>query len=477
MKKKLQILTIALAAILLLQACAALNIWEGTIFDPEATDTDTYQGGSRVTTEWQEPEPDFFPDQMEILAELFAGANFNNVNLFFAAMAGGMIDPTMMQNPFLPAIIREDLRAVVEAINVNFFSSIYDPERMMYQMDRHNNNLRLLVEIAAIPISLVGEYQRSHNIQRPNRRQRFLRRMHNLPGLDFTADFINNELIDMMRIGGHMYAVIGDASRYQKSAVVLYFNTPALAAAGIDSRELYALVESGNWTWDAFANILAAVDSRATRPFVTGTNLRDEVAAAAMYASFGQTLMSSGTDGHTMNFDINSDAAMIAHIARFFGAGSEFISGDDALRAFYNGELMFMIGRLGDSCELVTAHDSIGFVPLPRATAGTEFVSFLDPDTTTVFVGSHRFIAHPLAAGTFIQAMNAVAQHYFEAVYRPNFMQYFVREQGSIRMFDVVTQNFVIDASFVMSGVLPSYGAASYRALLEAVVRPVAEQS
>ena len=481
MKKILVVTALIILSAILLSACADLSPWQGDGLPPDgggivAPAPENDNGNDQGNQNDQPPDDDVleglfdrFPLHRDIIAD-FPEAFYPGYTMFFSAPSGSFFDSDLnRRHRVFENSLSDEWNAVRDKYSFIFPPRIMPTATLRQQLNQQHNEYSAQMEVAAIPVTHLAEWQGTVVVT--GRTNRFFRSIQELPGTDFSQPFFNLELMESLRVRNGMYAIVGDASRYQKNSVVLYFNTPALRAAGI-TEDLYALVESGAWTWEVFGSMLARANQYSDRQFVAGTTLRNQVAAAALYNSFGQSLVTNTPDAPINNFNAYESNHIIGQISAFFNAGVSFAESEQAISAFYNGDLLFMIGRLGEVEFFDTAFDSWGFVPLPTAYVGQQRSAFLCPDLTTVFVVPRLLVTNQDAVGTFIQSINAVAQYYMD-IFSAAFMQDIAREAGALRMFDLVQQNMFIEPAFVFGGANAALANGSYRALYDAVARQV----
>ncbi|MCL2212448.1 MAG: hypothetical protein FWB93_01250 [Oscillospiraceae bacterium] len=476
MTKKILPLIIIFA--LLLTACAELVPWQGEgllsyTAPPPDPDNDNGNENENYNGDNDTPPDDVTPglfDNFPLPRDLIYGLTplfYPGYTMFFSAPQWSFFDNGLPRHNVFGNSFNEEWNAVREKYTFVFPPRLFNIDALRHQFHQQHNEYSAQMEVAAIPVTQLAAWQGT--VVTSGRSNRFFRPIHYLPNADFSQPHFNLDIMESLRVRDGMYAILGDASRYQKNTVVLYFNTPALRAAGI-YEDLYALVESGHWTWEVFGSMLARANENSNRPFVAGTTLRNEVAAAALYNSFGHRLVTNTPTDPVNNFNAYEMAGVTNQISAFFNAGTYFASSDLALSAFYDGNLLFMIGRLGEIDFLDTAFDSWGFVPLPTAYVDQTQSAFLCPDQTMVFVVPRLLVSNINAVGAFIQSINVAAQYYM-AIYAAAFMQDIVREAGALRMFNLVQQNPFIEPAFVFGGANAALANSSYRALYNAVAR------
>lgn len=121
-----------------------------------------------------------------------------------------------------------------------------------------------------------------------------------------------NKFIETFKINGSYYALTSTDSTASEAmfATVMFFNPKLLKRYGV-TEDLFALQESGNWTWDKFEEICKKFNSNAGKAGLTAFYDSDLYLHKALLYTYGSDWIVNKNGSYTFNGnDKNAQAAL-----------------------------------------------------------------------------------------------------------------------------------------------------------------------
>ncbi len=289
--------------------------------------------------------------------------------------------------------------------------------------------------------------------------------------IDLDKPYYLEGLRDTLGINGKLWLLTGDASLgYLKSAFCLFFNQRLADQFKVE--DLYALVDSGDWTIDKLYELTSSVsgdlngDGKYTLDDRLGFVVHDRNHAKGFIASTGTHMFTKENGEWKFTYGSERDADVCAALYDLFfrADGSyygDFTNGDsdptyDLLtKKFVSGEIFMITAELDDSVsQLRDMTDDFGILPYPKydktqetytSSARTTHNSFLMPVT----------VNNPDAAGAVMEALSSsnyltVSPTYFETALKEKYS----RDSDSARMYDIIKSGMTLDFGYAYSDIL-----------------------
>ena len=201
--------------------------------------------------------------------------------------------------------------------------------------------------------------------------------------LDFSDEkFQRNKLHEQYSIGDSIYAMYAGFSEPRTG---VYFNKRLLTEAGIDPESIYDMQADGTWTWDAFDELMDAVQQDRDNdsvPDVYGLTLNEGVMTTAAVFSNGGSYIGKDENGYFYNLESAETLEALEWTVKMFDKydlpdpeGAEW---DYYKEAFLNGQAAFMVedeyaGTTGNFLE--DMEDELGFVMFPKGPKAETYVN------------------------------------------------------------------------------------------------------
>lgn len=201
--------------------------------------------------------------------------------------------------------------------------------------------------------------------------------------LDFSQPkFQRNKLHEQYAKGDSIYAMYAG---YSEPRTGVYFNKRLLNDAGIDPETIYDMQADGTWTWDAFEEMMAAVQRDIDNDGVIdvyGLTLNEgNMTTIAVFSNNG-SYIGKNDDGYFYNLESPETLEALEWTVDMFNKydlpdpeGAEW---DYYKEAFINGQAAFMVedeyaGTPGNFLQ--DMEDEVGFVMFPKGPQREDYVN------------------------------------------------------------------------------------------------------
>lgn len=275
-----------------------------------------------------------------------------------------------------------------------------------------------------------------------------LMNLRSLPGLDFSASFLNSASVEAAAGGFNSYAVSGYAGIDPYSLPAVFFNKSLVS--GIGYSDLYSIVSSGEWTWEKFFEICAAAGDLQDI-FTWGSTYLGDAVYDAAFVSTGTKMTSSGVmTVPSRAFDGDTSAGAVSVLQRLFGDPKAMrVHGEAAVYFGINCGL-FQIERLSAMTELRGTSTAWGILPMPKYDASQSYTSLSGTDS--------HFFACPVTVITsdksanVLMSLNAASTGVIKDAYIKYIQYNFLRDNDSANMLDYIIDGTTYDFSYTFGG-------------------------
>jgi hypothetical protein len=288
---------------------------------------------------------------------------------------------------------------------------------------------------------------------------------HNLseiPALDLSKSWWDQNSVNAMSIGGRLSAVIGDMNLYSAIAPMAVFaNKRLMQEEGVE--DLYQLVREGKWTWD----VLGRIARDATRD-LNGDNFidtADQIGLVTQYVAFQQAINSAGevltpkNNEDIPEFLPNMErlAGITEKVSGIFNDRAAAIVGDNItgynnvwfdliMPKFLQNEIMFTTFQLLFSFELRGMEADFAILPFPKYDENQQNYN------SSMSRYWSKFTVIPITnqnldrTANILQAMGYYSQQLImPAYYNVTLTHKLVRDNDSAEMLDIILGNRIID--------------------------------
>ncbi|MBO4220115.1 MAG: hypothetical protein J5933_04240 [Clostridia bacterium] len=293
----------------------------------------------------------------------------------------------------------------------------------------------------------------------------YLQDLYDIDYLDFSAPWWSQLFINEADIAGHLFLTTGSLALSTKKFIYALFFNKKLAedysASYPDLNDLYAIVESGDWTYDRFYSIVSQIssdldgNSEMDENDFYGFGL-DKTPVDTVWSSFDMKILGRDEDGW-FTLDVNKDKLFLVYdmIEKLVYHTEGVFSNPDGMNnletKFANGELLFALCQLmsAEKPTLRNMQDEYGIIPFPKyddaqkeyyTYAHDQYLTFSIPTTNT----------DPDTSGAVLEAMASYSYRetvplYLDVVLKGKYMS----DAKSRRMVNAIVDALKIDAGWI----------------------------
>lgn len=290
--------------------------------------------------------------------------------------------------------------------------------------------------------------------------------LNDTPHVDLSKPWYNQSIPDALP-GDDTWFIVGDAGLGNiKHTFCIFFNSDLLLANGIDD-DLYAMVDEGTWTLDAFVTIAtqgyvdANGDEKQDPDDSYGLTFGDANKLLGFYSALGVKIVGVSDAGYTLEYGSERAVSAIeklcdlAHlndsVGPIYGNTADHPEWQIATGGGNYASTNFIAGKSLMSCSLicdaVTIMPEIGFtcgiLPYPKYDVDQQnYQSFLQRSCYSLIptTADLEFSGALLEAWSS-QAYRKITPEYFETALKTRYSQ----DSESSRMFDLIRSSITYD--------------------------------
>lgn len=288
-------------------------------------------------------------------------------------------------------------------------------------------------DIIAVPISQLGKFIAAG----------LLLRINSLPFLDTRAEWFDAECMTQATAGHNSaYTVIGDVNIEPGNLYSVFWNKNL--AASVSAGNLYKLTYNGVWTWDYMLTCARAIANIDGSIYGLASSSSAEAFISAFYASSGEKLFETGSDGMlSASFGTDRAEAVVGKLKKFFapdamllGTSNE-IPSSQGITEFYNGNSGFIVTTLGTAEWFKNMKPNWGMLPMPKYDEAQEkYYAYIEGGALSVSVPSSN--GNIEAAGIFISALSAATGNLINDAFYTQMIKHVIRDNDSLNMMDII---------------------------------------
>ena len=266
----------------------------------------------------------------------------------------------------------------------------------------------------------------------------YLKSLRVSPYFDEDAEYFNS-CASAFTLGNDIFAVSGDGCFEPNKLSALYYNRSDIEKMGLES--ISELVKNGQWTLDKFYEYLTSAS--AYEGTLHCNNTSSEYTETLLISSFSFSENKIDRPVRLLSFDetFKNVCNGIAKLTEF----TPVKNGD-----FASGDVLFMTDSLAAAEKLANTEDVWSIAPYPKCSEESQYMSFISKDAVVLSIPAVSGSASEL--GAVIMGLNAASSGYVIQKYIDTNMNHFLRDNGAVTAFHIITKNINYDFSYIFSG-------------------------
>lgn len=365
-----------------------------------------------------------YPKYEELLAKMSA-TNMAGKALMISCPTGSSV--LTWQNA-------ETANSIIEAVNnkfnTNMFINPQDESEITDNLKSALESDEYAADLLYLPLPLAMEYAKAGYLAEID-----------ISRLSGEIGAYDTDINSAITIDGKTYALSSAISASYENNVVIYINTDLLERLDIEL-DVYSTVEEKEWTWEMIYMLCSAAKEKNDGSFaISGSLWEKNKTKALLFSSSGMQLSISDKYGdEKADFQKGSFPRFLDEISVFMN-GEDFLVGEEAREAFYKGELLLMVGNVGELREHYDSYDSFAILPMPMMDKSQDdYVTVCDPDEVYVF-------AIPINCENsenilyLLDVMSYVSRYCFKYDFIESLYSVYIRQSQSIPLLGIDHNN------------------------------------
>lgn len=469
MKKKIPtrlITALLLFSVTLSQSSCGFIVWndgkETTESNESVADTDSaVQTENEADRDQVNTIPTTPADEARIRLSVMPNRHLNAESVIIATADNITVCPDNSETDPVIRARADAVLAVEEKYSTSIVTVTGTPAEILNSAREAHNAEMFYADIMAVPLTELGAFYAED----------ILANLYSLPYIDYSAEYFDADITAAAIAGDGLYAVSGDANLNPDYLSCVYFNR-ALAEEYI-GEDIYALVKDGTWTWDRFAEfskLTEDIDGLYGHGSLSDKQSYIDIAASSAGINYVSNEINTVPYVNYLDNKDSSPARSFVETLRdlFVDSGTYTKkTGTDALGLFINQSMLFMTDRLYVTEWLSDSSFEWGILPLPKYDESQEnYISPLSVDSPVFCV--------PMATRSYeissviLESLNVAAYNYTTDVYIEKCTDYFLRDNNSILMLEIICDTASADFAHMYASAVSSLKNATYGAVYRA---------
>lgn len=434
MKSKIKkALSLFLALLTALSICScAIHINKP---DKNETESNTDTNQSAVQTaddDWAYVENDFSKEVKNHLNSI-GDADYAGTSFMIASFAPELTDPDKCGTVMSPAVYDRN-KLVEDRFNIEIYTKEADPDTIYTELYNASLADDFYADLIVVPQYYIAQFAAGGT----------LINLLSLPFTDYTAGYNISSGVEAGMASSDGYALAGWATLQPDKLPCVFFSRTLLDKAGLEYP--YALVKSGEWTWDKFfeySEAASALDVESYGCQNTSQNMGDIV-----YISCGNKFINAG-EGNAATVAVEAESTNIfADIAyKLFNDPYKSKNSIEAISTFANGGSLFLIENLGEIKNISNSENVWGVLPMPKASAGQSSYKSLAA-SNSAFFAVPTGCSSAEKTSRIMAALNAASLGFIADAYVTDSMYYYLRDNESVNMVEKICYSAYYDMAY-----------------------------
>jgi len=299
-----------------------------------------------------------------------------------------------------------------------------------------------------------------------------------LPTFNVNDKFHNKEMIEATYENTRLYMMYDDMTHFYDEMYMVFYNKELVSLFGLEDPSYSAF--SGSWTWNKFLEYSEKVASRTTDMEISGidgdlfgygSRKTDNKFAQILWGSTGKKFFG---DAYHSAIELNQniyDCGVIFDALKTVAASKSKLnsSGNNALRTFTNGQLLFMVDTLDFAAALDKTDFDWGILPLPKAEI-TENRYYNLVDYTANMLGLPAQVSNPLRSSMILNAFSAASKEIIKNGIYNKYVNLYFRNNSSTVIFDSILNDYFIDFSVLYGSAYTGISAISTETVRDVIL-------
>ncbi len=399
-----------------------------------------------------------YSNEVDKFLKDLSGTDYGGAVVKIVTVANRLVMPDENTATVMAKELEERNGAVEENLNVTIVSEEKDSETLLEELKIAVKAGDYYADAIMYPQDMMGAYVLSGAVSN----------MKSLPGFKTDSGYYYLSAVAAGTGGDAVYGVAGPASLNADGLACIYFNKGLVEKAGLESP--YSLVDRGEWTIDKYIEYMSTVSALEGEYYGYCAQNTSTYLSDIFFFGCGETLTASSHGSYpTLTLGSEKTQTVIDKIREATVNAST--SGDalTSIDAFSSGKVLFLVDRIDTMKSIANSSTDWGLLPIPKYSAEQEKYYSLAYYKDALFFGAVPTAPNIALTSDLIACMNIISYGYTVDVYVENSSYYYLRDNDSIRMMDLVVKDPMFDFAYSYANSYNAIPSATFMAVRNAV--------
>ncbi len=450
-----KIICLALAVIL------SLSLWGCgvvSVLSPSGKDEETTKEEETTAPYDFETVKGEYSSEVDLFMKDLSGEKYNGAAVRIVTAKEDLIVPDEQTGKVISEDLTERNEAVENTLGVTLYTEQRDADIMLTELKAAVKSGSYYADIVIYPQDMIGAYVTGGAVIN----------MNSLPGFETDTGYYFDTSVAAGTGGDAVYAVAGPASLNADGLSCIFFNKDMIKAAGLESP--YSLVDRGEWTIDKYIEYVNAGAALGGEYYGYGAQNTTPYLSDLFFFAMGEKLTTSALGYYPSIAVPNDRTNTIVEKIRNATVNAK-ISGSalTAIDDFKSGKTLFLIDRVDTMKVLANTGTDWGVLPLPKYDSQQKDYISLAYYESAFFFGAVATSPDFARTADTIACLNIMSYGYTRDAYVTNASYHYLRDNESIRMLSIVTENPVFDFAYSFASSYNAIPSATFMAVRNAV--------
>ena len=451
--KYIKVSVCILLSLLMLSSCGIIAINPPSIDNGEETTLPPETTPPYQVSEYEKYEANYSKEVTKFLHDV-SDADYGGGSFLVATPKSALIVPDETVGAVLSKEMKLRNDFIESELNIVVSEKLVDKNTMYDQIRQAIKSVSYYSDLILLPQSDLGKYVLGGAVAN----------LSSLPGINLEGGYYNHSAVEAGGGASKIYGIAGNACLDMDALSAVFYNKTLMSQ--ITEENVYSLVDSGNWTWAKFLEYANGVSKLGEGYYSFGSQNAAMYLSDLIYVSCGQKFVSVPKDSMPqLAFTADSANPVIDTIKSVLNHEKRNDNSLEAINSFANGNTLFLIDKLSTMEAIANSKADWGVLPLPKYNTEQKEYYSLAYGEDALFFAMVPTVSDTQKVSNVLALLNIASYGDLPGAYAENAMIYYLRDNTSTRMVDIIINSATYDFAYSYSNVRNSIASATFTAI------------